>query len=745
LEAVQVGGRLTYKQRIERLRRSKLEQTAEKQRIIGSMDYDDWAIVLPPPDRRDVRQLVGPSGAPITDVLLKGYQPEANHPSGGFFGPRIVGKNFRRLLEVHPTYVDPMSSLAGAYMTNFFSYRQPHWNPDLEPAELRENEKRYQLAMGIGGVQHFCQDLSIGLKLGWGGILDKIRRYRQANGPDAQALYDGLEDVVLGMQNWIGRHAERAAQLSAGETEETLRADLLAMAEINRRLVSEAPRTFRQACQWILWYQMAARMYNGSGSLGALDQLLIDYYRRDREAGILDQEEAVFHIACLLLRDTSYLQVGGYDRQGRDNTNELSYLVLEAVEALKVPANVGVCVGRGIDPRLLMKGVEMQFRHKNGIPKFLGVDNTARGFARNGYPLELAWNRIYSGCHWSAIPGREYTMNDIIKVNLAAVFDVAFHDLLSDAGTAPSVAALWTRFERHLRAAVATIAAAVDFHLRHMRDVFPELVLDLLCHGPIEQGRDATDHGLEYYDIGVDAAGLAIAADSFAALEQRIERENRLSWSEILRHMNSNWRGPDGERIRLLMKTVPRYGSGDSLADEYAVRISRLFTDLVKEKPTPAGFNLIPGLFSWALALSMGKNLGATPDGRRAGDPISHGANPVSGFRKDGAPTAMAVAIAAVQPGYGQTAPMQLDLDPGLGREEGGLEKVAALINGHFDLGGTQVNLNIMDARQVLEAYKDPSRHPELVVRVTGFSAYFASLSPELRKFVVDRMIREEA
>jgi formate C-acetyltransferase len=335
-------------------------------------------------------------------------------------------------------------------------------------------------------------------------------------------------------------------------------------------------------------------------------------------------------------------------------------------------------------------------------------------------------------------------MNDIIKVNLAAVFDVAFHDLLSDAGTAPSVAALWTRFEHHLRAAVATIAGAVDFHLRHMHDVFPELVLDLLCHGPIEQGRDATDRGLEYYNIGVDAAGLAIAADSFAALEQRIERENRLSWSEILRHLETDWRGPDGERIRLLMKTVPRYGSGDSLADEYAVRISRLFTDLVKEKPTPAGFNLIPGLFSWALALSMGKTLGATPDGRRAGDPISHGANPVSGFRKDGAPTAMAVAIAAVQPGYGQTAPMQLDLDPGLGREEGGLEKVAALIGGHFDLGGTQVNLNIMDSRQVLEAYEDPSRHPELVVRVTGFSAYFASLSPELRKFVVDRMIQEE-
>ena len=745
MQAMQIQKRLTYAQRIENLRRSKLEQTAEKQRIIGAMDYDDWALVLPPPERREVKQLIGPSGAPITDVLLKGLPIESNHPSGGFFGPRIVGRNFRRLLEFHPTYVDPMSSLAGAYMTNFFSYRQPHWNPDLEPAELRESQRKYQLAMGIGGVQHFCQDLRIGLELGWGGLLDKIRAYRRANGPETQPFYDGLEDVVLGMQNWIGRHAERAASMAEQQADETLRENLRAMAEINRRLVTEAPRSFREACQWILWYQLAARMYNGSGSLGALDQLLFDYYRRDREAGILSDEEAVFHIACLLLRETGYLQLGGYDPKGRDTTNAVSYLVLEAADALKIPANIGVCVGSNIDPGLLLKGLELQFRNKNGIPKFLGIDNTAAGFARNGYPLALGWARIYSGCHWSAIPGREYTMNDLIKVNLAVVFDVAFHDLLADREAAPSLPALWERFEGHLDAAVRTIARAVDFHMRHMHEVFPELVLDLLCYGPIEKGRDATDQGLEYYNIGVDAAGLAIAADSFAALRQRIELERRVSWSEIKRHIDANWSGAEGEKIRLLMKSVPRYGSGNSLADEYAVRISRLFTDRVKAKPTPDGFNLIPGLFSWALAVSMGKSLGATPDGRRAGEPISHGANPVPGFRKDGAPTAMAAAIAAVQPGYGQTAPMQLDLDPGLGMEDGGVQKVAALINGHFDLGGTQVNLNVMDARQVLEAYEDPARYPDLVVRVTGFSAYFASLSPEMRKFVVDRIIRESA
>jgi formate C-acetyltransferase len=103
----------------------------------------------------------------------------------------------------------------------------------------------------------------------------------------------------------------------------------------------------------------------------------------------------------------------------------------------------------------------------------------------------------------------------------------------------------------------------------------------------------------------------------------------------------------------------------------------------------------------------------------------------------------MATAIASVQPGYGNTAPMQIELDPAIGRDNGGIENIATLIKTHFDLGGTQINMNILDADKVLEAHRDPSKYPDLVVRVTGFSAYFASLSPEFRQLVVDRIIAE--
>jgi formate C-acetyltransferase len=528
------------------------------------------------------------------------------------------------------------------------------------------------------------------------------------------------------------------------ETNPQLRRNLLEIADINARLVTDPPRTFREACQWMLWYQLAGKMYNMGGALGRIDQFLYPFYRKESGEGTLTDEEATFHLACHFVMDTSYTQLGGPDAEGRDTTNPLSFLMLEAAHMLKVPVNVGVSVGRDSDPRLLSRGVEILFEDRTGIPKFLGVDRTSEGFARNGYPIALGRERAYSGCHWCAIPGREYTMNDCVKVNLAAVFDVALHEMMSVPGAVPGVGDLWSRFERHLRRSVEVVGESVDFHMDHMYRVFPELHLDLLCHGPIEKGRDASHGGVEFYNLCVDGAGLATVADSFAALEQRLDREGRMSWQELIALIDGDWPGAGGEKARLMMKHVPRYGSGGSRADAYGLSIAQAFTSIVRSRKTPHGFNMIPGIFSWAATIAMGKDVGATPNGRHAYEPISHGPNPDPGFRRDAAPTALALAVASVQPGFGNTAPMQIELDPGLSRNSEDRRKVVDLIRTHFELGGTQINMNILDRKAVLEAHADPSTHPDLVVRVTGFSAYFASLSPEMRQIVVNRIIAEE-
>ena len=176
---------------------------------MGSMDHDDHALILPPEERRKVVQSISGSGMPITDVLIDGLEMESNHPSGGFFGAGAVGRNYRRVLEAQPPYVDPNSSLAGAYMVNFGSYRKVSWNPDIDYSHLRPERERYQLVGAIGAQQHFCQDLAIGLLLGWGGLAEKATRCRPLH-PAAAEVHDGLESVSHGLEARIGATARAA-------------------------------------------------------------------------------------------------------------------------------------------------------------------------------------------------------------------------------------------------------------------------------------------------------------------------------------------------------------------------------------------------------------------------------------------------------------------------------------------------------------------------------------------------------
>jgi formate C-acetyltransferase len=190
-----------------------------------------------------------------------------------------------------------------------------------------------------------------------------------------------------------------------------------------------------------------------------------------------------------------------------------------------------------------------------------------------------------------------------------------------------------------------------------------------------------------------------------------------------------------------MLQSTPKYCGGGTVADSWAKRISALWTRVVTEQKMPQNRRLVPGLFSWARSIEYGKAVGATPNGRRDGEPISHGANPNPHFRVDGAVTALSNGIASVQCGFGNTAPLQLEFDPQITVEEGGVKVVTDLIKTHFRLGGTLININVLDGEKLIAANEDPTLYPDLVVRVTGFTAYFASLSPEFRQLVVNRFL----
>ena len=749
---------MSYAGRMARLTARKIEQTKEKQARLGARDEDDYGLVLPPESFK--------VDLPVRDA------------TGQWSGPRSWAANFRWLMENHPCYIDPDDAIAGRWMFMLsrmrLGYQLSRSNFAFDYSHLEPEQKKYDITTGIGKDAHFAPDYQIGLELGWGGLLEKVRSARLGfsaakNAKSAKenplnpvnpvknsstspricvednaaeeisyaiGLLDAEEQAIMGVMAWTRHLAAAADDRAMTEDDLERRENLIEMARVCYKIAEAKPETFREVVQWIAVFNMASRTYNRDGAGGQLDELLRPYYERDRAAGILTDEDAEFYVFCLLLNDPHYYQIGGPSADGKDQTSRMSYIILEAANKLKSSCNLTIRVWDGMDRGLFRRGVEVLLANRLGFPRFSGDKALVEGFMKNGYSAELARRRIAVGCNWMSLPGLEYTLNDVVKINIAKVFEVAFEE--SD-----TLEELETNYRRHFKAAVEVTAKGIDFHLAHQYLNEPELLLNLLSHGPIEKGTDVSHGGATYYNMAIDGAGLAVVADSFGAIEQRVVKEKAVSFAELKSAVASNFEGEDGERVRKIMDSAGRYGAGGTDADRWAVKLTEILNGEIANHTTPDGFKLIPGWFTWADTLRFGRAVGATPNGRKAGEPISHGANPLPGFRKDGALTAMAAAIASVQPGYGNTAPWQLEVDIGLANDAEAVEKIMALIEGHFNLGGTLVNINVVDAQKIFAAHKDPSKYPDLVVRVTGFTAYFNSLSPAFRELVVKRLIRE--
>ncbi|WP_419646853.1 pyruvate formate lyase family protein [Victivallis vadensis] len=705
-----------YAGRIARLVAKKKEQTLAKYRRFGKADEDDYGYVLPP------------------EEFMRTFRFPVLNENGSFHGVSAWAKNYRALLEAHPVYVDPDDALAGRWMF-MMSRMRAGYQLSLAPfpvdySFLHHDQELYDLTHGIGKDAHFAPDYRIGLSLGWGGLTRKVERSLEAHkfDPEAVELLNAELEALAGIRNWI----HRTAMAAEGE-----------LRRINLRLENDPPETLREACQWIAWFNMASRTYNRDGAGGQLDEILRPYYERDIAAGRIDDEDAVYYIACLLLNDPHYYQIGGPAPNGKDQTSRVSFLILEAAHALKTPCNLTIRVHDRMDEKLFRRGVEILLEDNLGYPRFSGDNALIEGFMRNGYSIELARERIALGCNWMSIPGREYTLNDTVKINLMKVFEVAFNEI-ADSGKF-SLGALHECYQKHLARAAFCIAEGLDFHLAHQYRNEPELLLNLLCYGPIEKGRDASHGGVDFYNMCCDGAGLAVVADSFAALQTQVVERKRIAWKECVEAVRSDFRNENGEQIRRLLASSPRFGHGGTCADEWAVTLTHDFAEAFPNgRRTPEGRLIIPGLFSWADTLRFGKTVGATPNGRRAGEPSSHGANPCPGFRKDGAATAVAKAVASVQCGYGNTSPLQLELDASFVNCADPVGRLMALFRTHFKLGGTLINVNIVDAKTLRAAQKEPEKFPDLIVRVTGFTSYFIMLSPEFRDFVIKRIIEEE-
>ncbi len=733
---------LTYADRLKAMRETKIRHTFEKKKQNGYTDLDDFGTV------------------PITE----GYEvkPWYNSSNGSFYGYDGMCENFCRVINAHEPYVDPMEMLCGRWRDMLVNYRgDVHYLPDwlkknkeimkimssstdqwskrwdeqrFPYDDLKPLQEKYNIQTGIDGDAHFACDYRIGFKLGFGGFLEKIEKYRKIN-PDKKDFYDAEEKCVRAIIAFVDRHIKKIKEMIPNENRAEIKENLETMQKTCENIRLNAPKTFREACQWTAFFNCASRIYTRDGAGCQLDTLLLPYYENDVKNGILDDETAKFLIANLLLIDPHYYQISGVDENDKDMTNHLSYLILDAADSIDIACNLTVRVHENCDRNFLKKAVYYLLKNRNGWPRFCNDKALCEGYMKNGVDKKTARERIAVGCNWMCVPGKEFPMNDTVKINIAKVFEVALNEMRNE--KEKSCARLFEIYEKHLKIAIDTTAKGINLHLDHQWEVTPELIMNLMMENSIEYGEDISKCA-KLYTIGVDGAGLATVADSFGAMQTRIEEEKILTWDGLYKALDDNFAN---ERTRLILNSAPKYCQGNTVSDKWAVTLTKSWVKNIRAQKMPNGRQLVPGWFSWARTIEYGSKVGATPNGRRCGEPISHGANPNPHFRQDGAPTAQSNGIASVQCGYGNTAPLQIEFDPHVSADEMGVDTVLALIEGHFKQGGTLININVLDGEKLMKANENPEDYPDLVVRVTGFTAYFASLSPQFRQLVVDRFL----
>lgn len=717
-----------YQTLIRHLHRDKIEINRKKILRHGSIDIDDHGYI---------------------DFPEFHFEPECCE-DGLVHGCTMIGRNFKRFLCEIPPYIHADSALSGCWIGTLDRYVPLGIKESDKPHYLQETIKKYRITQsGFGGMNHLCPDLSIGLELGFHGLLLKVRSCRSKMRPADPDFYDGEELLLEGIIAWVKRQKEKALELAIHETDSFLKKNYQIIAKINENLMENPPQTFREACQFLAHFQSVDRTYCAGGALGSLDTLLEEYFERDMKEGILTEEEAVWIIASLFFNDTHYAQIGGLTPAGdRDVTSRVSFIILDAMHHLGIPANLGVRVHAPIQGQsdacevLLRRAVEYTLSDGSGVCYSL-ERGCAEGFAKNGFPVELGRMRVKCGCNWTAIPGREYPLQDVARVNMAAALSCALEEM--EEGGENTLECLWKLFQKHLKCMVDCIKEGYDRHYEVMQTNMPEIVLNLFMHGPIERGLNCSNGGVDLLDLNLDGIALATVADSFAAIEQRIVMEGKLSFARLYELLRTNYK--DAKKEQLMMKNIRRFGSPDSLAEAWAVRIRDYYVKLCKESPTPKHhLMVVPGMFSHGDVYAYGSTLGATPNGRLAGEPISHSTEPDPGFAMgldSFSPVLKAKAVAVTQPGYGNSAPLHLDIDTGLIEEKGGVEALAALIHVHEQAGGTLINMNCVSKEKLLAAHENPQAYPDLVVRVTGYSAFFASLSKKYRQQIVDRFLAE--
>jgi pyruvate formate-lyase/glycerol dehydratase family glycyl radical enzyme len=721
---------------------------------------------------------------PITESLLALAQ-KVDLPSDFWDEPLVVRKALflQQVLKVIPVQILEGELIVGGQFNTAFSLclnqnEAAEWKKKEDELVEKEIHLCRLGVMNCGSIPgHIIPNYPRVLREGFMSIKKESEEFLKTKA-NTQEKKDFARAILIccdAVRDFTNRYVAEARKLAKVEKEPQRREELERIADICEKVPWNPAQSFHEALQ-SLWFThmlfMLAESYPGPGlSHGRIDQYLYPYYENDINSGKLTRADAKELLECWMIKHNyaydfarvgekgisagfgQLMTLGGQGPKGEDVTNDLTYLFIDAIEELDMlEPKRSVRIHKNTPDDFLLRLCE-SIQKCHGSPFLMNFDGIVlSALVKEGIDPKEAWDYGVVGClENTAQYGRDRSGTVDVNPDLAKAVELALNDG-KDMATGEQIGpktgdpTKFKTFSEFMNAAkgqiksilkqTIDIASAFDT-LRGQFEPIP--YCSSLMQACLEKGKDVRQGGTIYNFITVEGVGFATLADSVTAIKKLVYDDKKVPMKDLVETIKKDFIG--NERLRqMLVNEAPKYGNDDDYADSIARELSRFWAEEVAKRTSPVtGRKFRAGYLSWNYYIDNGPKLASTPDGRKRGRFLSNGVQPVQGRDMKG-PTAAFKSVCKL--GYDVVpngASYVVTLSPASLRDDEHLRKFAAMLRAYEKLGGTSMQVNLIDAETLKDAQKHPENYQNLLVRVTGYNAYFVMLGKEMQDEIIAR------
>jgi len=637
------------------------------------------------------------------------------------------------------------------------------------------------IASKAGCISHCVPFYKSMLEKGLDGIMEEAAMYENQLRDDANQelrrkanFYKAVGIALEGIKNYSAKLAREAEELASLTTDPVLRKEFSDMAEVCRRVPAKPAESFREAINaiWICQVGIHAENINMAMSPGRLDQVLYPYYRKDIDNGSLTIASTLELVGCMWLKladnvamvpeaseemfggagTVPAITLGGIDMEGEDAVNDLTYLMLRVTELLKIrDPNVNARYHYEKNSRAYSRRVSEVIINTKAVPAFFNDAVNIEALVGQGESLEHARDYAVIGCVELASNGRDYPASSSIILNLVAALEMALHGgkrpitgvrqigpQTNEPSRIESFEQFWEVFKIQLDWLIEQAIQLNEYFGAIHQEMMPSPLLSALFEGPMQKGKDLIHGGALYNSSGATHIGFADVVDSLNAIEKIVFNDKKYSFIEVVKALDNNFSGSVGSNMQVYLKNhTPRYGTEHPIARKNAKNLIRHIFEVYQAHTNYRGGRYRPAYWTMTNHAGLGSLAEAMPHGRRKGELLASGITPVSGAAPE-----LTACLNSVADLGGKEVPGCWAFNLKYSPEEdieAVQERFAQTIEAYFRSGGQQVQFNMMTYEMLLDAKDNPEKYPELMVRVSGYSAYFKDLNDLMKDELITR------